>query len=398
VNTVNNSMKSTNIQNTLLAKLLPSAVAVVVIASLSAFATANQISIKSKTPAQVERALTALQDSRNANLQSASYTGQESSNSSNSVPKQAHVKKVDYSQKSVTELVLAGLAIASDAKYELSSPATSKEQKPVDIAKDYAVTDILSVEGLDAYQKATLLTADASGFTALEETVSEENSQIASNTNDLAENAFIASPAPVTKELNTEAVIADTGIEETDSIEHEIAESKASEVEVEVDVEVVALEIAESEEVASIAILEGQAPLLLARLSAYTQTSPNSISDDEIANIPPTPQVVTDKLGANVNVAIRSEGCPVNFNKVSIPLNGKLCQIFAADFPASMILFVPQTPEEVVQYYLASGSFIEPKKIKKRTILKSTDNNTTLIISKDGSGTQVDILVKSPVS
>jgi hypothetical protein len=389
-------MKSTNIQNTLLAKLLPSAVAVVVIASLSAFATANQISIKSKTPAQVERALTALQDSRNANLQSASYTGQESSNSSNSVPKQAHVKKVDYSQKSVTELVLAGLAIASDAKYELSSPATSKEQKPVDIAKDYAVTDILSVEGLDAYQKATLLTADASGFTALEETVSEENSQIASNTNDLAENAFIASPAPVTKELNTEAVIADTGIEETDSIEHEIAESKASEVEV--DVEVVALEIAESEEVASIAILEGQAPLLLASLSAYTQTSPNSISDDEIANIPPTPQVVTDKLGANVNVAIRSEGCPVNFNKVSIPLNGKLCQIFAADFPASMILFVPQTPEEVVQYYLASGSFIEPKKIKKRTILKSTDNNTTLIISKDGSGTQVDILVKSPVS
>jgi hypothetical protein len=389
-------MKSTNIENTLLAKLLPSAVAVVVIASLSAFATANQISIKSKTPAQVERALTALQDSRNANLQSASYTGQESSNSSNSVPKQAHVKKVDYSQKSVTELVLAGLAIASDAKYELSSPATSKEQKPVDIAKDYAVTDILSVEGLDAYQKATLLTADASGFTALEETVSEENSQIASNTNDLAENAFIASPAPVTKELNTEAVIADTGIEETDSIEHEIAESKASEVEV--DVEVVALEIAESEEVASIAILEGQAPLLLARLSAYTQTSPNSISDDEIANIPPTPQVVTDKLGANVNVAIRSEGCPVNFNKVSIPLNGKLCQIFAADFPASMILFVPQTPEEVVQYYLASGSFIEPKKIKKRTLLKSTDNNTTLIISKDGSGTQVDILVKSPVS
>ncbi|MFT5712237.1 MAG: hypothetical protein ACI9DQ_000640 [Glaciecola sp.] len=385
-------MKSTNIQNTLLAKLLPSAVAVVVIASLSAFATANQISIKSKTPDQVERALTALQDSRNANLQSASYTGQESSKSSNSVPKQAHVKKVDYSQKSVAELVLAGLAIASEAKYELSSPTTSKEQKPVDIAKDYAVTDILSVEELDAYQKATLLTADASGFTALKETVSEENSQIASNTNDLAENALIASPAPVTKELNTEAVIADTGIEETDPIEHEIAESKASEV------EVVALEIAESEEVASIAILEGQAPVLLARLSAYTQASPNSISDDETANIPPTPQVVTDKLGANVNVAIRSEGCPVNFNKVSIPLNGKLCQIFAADFPASMILFIPQTPEEVVQYYLASGSFIEPKKIKKRTLLKSTDNNTTLIISKDGSGTQVDILVKSPVS
>jgi len=29
-------------------------------------------------------------------------------------------------------------------------------------------------------------------------------------------------------------------------------------------------------------------------------------------------------------------------------------------------------------------------------MLKSADNNTTLIISKDGGGTQVDILVKSP--
>ena len=106
-----------------------------------------------------------------------------------------------------------------------------------------------------------------------------------------------------------------------------------------------------------------------------------------------------DNIGANVDVAVRSESCPEDFNKVSIPVNGKLCQIFAADFPASMILFIPQSPEEVIKYYLASSaSFIEPKKIKQRTMLKSADNNTTLIISKDGGGTQVDILVKSPVS
>jgi hypothetical protein len=96
---------------------------------------------------------------------------------------------------------------------------------------------------------------------------------------------------------------------------------------------------------------------------------------------------------------VRSEACPENFNQVSIPANGKMCQIFAADFPASMILFIPQTPEEVIQYYLASSnSFVKPKRIKQRTMLKSADNNTTLIISKDGGGTQVDILVKSPVS
>ncbi len=107
--------------------------------------------------------------------------------------------------------------------------------------------------------------------------------------------------------------------------------------------------------------------------------------------------LLEDHVDANVTVKKRSAGCPENFNTVSIPVNGKLCQIFAADFPASMILFIPQTPEEVIQYYLASSNnFVEPKTIKKRTMLKSADNNTTLIISEDGAGTQVDILVMSP--
>jgi hypothetical protein len=528
-----------------LAKLLPSLVAVVVIASLSASATANQINTKSKTPAQVEQALTALLDSRSVNLQLASYTGKQSSNSTRSVPKQVQVKKVDYSQKSVAELVLAGLAITSEVKYELSSPATLKEPKSDAIVKDYAVTDIVSVEELDAYQKAASLTADASGFKPIEETVSasnEVNSKLTSNITDLAEDMLPALPAPNANALNKEIEVANSDVEETDVVELEIAASDVEEtdvveleiaasdveetdvvelevatsdveetdvvelqiaasdveetdvVELEVaaseveetdiveleiaasdaeetdvveleiaasdveetdiveleiaasdveetdvveleiaasdveetdvveleiaasdaeetdvveleiaasDVEetdVVELEIAANEEDASISIMEEKAPTLLASLSAYTQTSPDSIFDDTTLDTPEVPQV-TDNVGANVNVAIRSEGCPENFNKVSIPANGKLCQIFAADFPASMILFIPQTPEEVVQYYLASSdSFVEPKKIKKRTMLKSTDNNTTLIISKDGGGTQVDILVKSPIS
>jgi hypothetical protein len=443
---VRNSMKATNIQHTPLAKLLQSVMAVVVIASLSASATANQINTKLKTPVQVEQALTALLDSRSTNLQLASYTG-----------KQLPVKKIDYSQKSVAELVLAGLAITSEAKYELSAPTTSKEPKPIVIAQDYAVTDIVSVEELDAYQEASALTADASGFTPIEETVnpsSDESNQIPKDITELAVDALPALPAPIAKELNNEIQINDTEVEETEFVgtgfaeleteapatefveleiaetetpetefvELEIAETKTPETEfveleiaetetpetefVELEIaetetpetEFVELEIAEIEKVASISNLEEQAPILLASLSTFTQTSPDSISDDTTLNIPETPQV-TDNVGANVNIAIRSEGCPENFNKVSIPVNGKLCQIFAADFPASMILFIPQTPEEVVQYYLASSdSFIEPKKIKKRTMLKSADNNTILIISKDGGGTQVDILVKSPVS
>lgn len=106
-----------------------------------------------------------------------------------------------------------------------------------------------------------------------------------------------------------------------------------------------------------------------------------------------------DELEANVEVAVRAAGCPETFNQVDIPVNGKLCQIFAADYPASMILFIPQSPEEVVEYYLSSSvQFAEPKTVKQRTMIKSADNNTTLIISKDGGGTQVDILVKAPLS
>ncbi|MFT6088139.1 MAG: hypothetical protein ACJA11_003413, partial [Glaciecola sp.] len=242
-------MKATNMQHTPLAKLLPSLVAVVVIASLSASATANQINTKSKTPAQVEQALTALLDSRSVNLQLASYTGKQSSNSTRSVPKQVQVKKVDYSQKSVAELVLAGLAITSEVKYELSSPATLKEPKSDAIVKDYAVTDIVSVEELDAYQKAASLTADASGFKPIEETVSasnEVNSKLTSNITDLAEDMLPALPAPNANALNKEIEVANSDVEETDVVELEVAASDVEETDV-VELEIAASDVEETD-------------------------------------------------------------------------------------------------------------------------------------------------------
>jgi len=406
-------MKAKNYQHTPLAKLISNLMAGVVIASLSTSAIANPINPNSKTPAQVEQALTALLDSRGNNLQLASYTGKQSSKSiSSSVPSQVTVKKVDYSQKSIAELVLAGLAITNEAKDELSSTTTLSETKSTAIAQDYAVADIVTVEELDAAQESTILDADASAFTPIEETVSasaDANKQLSSNSSEFPEDALPALPAPIAKKLNKEIALAATnslyisGLDETGVVEAEDLEADVAKVDV-VGVDVVELEIAQTDVVevdgAPIAILEEPAPTLLARLSTYTQESPSDITDKtEITPAKPAPTMVTDNVGANVNVAIRSAGCPEKFNQVSIPVNGKLCQIFAADFPASMILFIPQTPEEVVQYYLTSSdSFIEPKKIKNRTMLKSADNNTTLIISKDGGGTQVDILVKSPMS
>ncbi|WP_157825547.1 hypothetical protein, partial [Glaciecola sp. 33A] len=145
-------MKATNYPNTPLAKLIPSLVACVVIASLSATlsasATANQVKPKAKTPAQVEQALTALLNSREANIQLAAYTGKQPSNSINDlVARQAPAETIDHSQKSIAELVLAGLAITNAVKDELSSPVALSEPTPP--PRDYAVADIVSVEELN---------------------------------------------------------------------------------------------------------------------------------------------------------------------------------------------------------------------------------------------------------
>jgi len=556
-------MKTTIYPNIPLAKVIPSLVTCVVIAFLSTFlsdsATANQAKPKSKTPAQVEQALSTLLNSRDANIQLASYTGKQPSNNTNNVVAgQAPRGSVDHSQKSIAELVLAGLAITNSVKDELSSPVTVSEPTPP--PRDYAVADIVSVEELNtatnddvnsiiqsaepiysntqetvfarvavtaealaaeddalvtavlvedvsdqavsdqAASEQAVLIADTSEFRPIEETLNSSNQlseQISSNIIEPSEDALPVLPAPIVKKLNkeielaatdnldmsiavksavmiteiaktqvaeievvetevTEIKVVETQVVETEVVETEVTEIKVVETEV-VETEVTEIEVVETEvvetevvetevteievvetevvetevteikfvetkfvetEVAEIAvvetevaetevvetevtpteILEDQAPTLLAKVSeTYTATLQGGITDTQVTTSE-KPQVA-DNVSANVNVAVRSEACPENFNQVSIPANGKLCQIFAANFPASMILFIPQTPEEVVQYYLASSSsFVEPKKIKQRTILKSTDNNTTLIISKDGGGTQVDILVKSPVS
>jgi hypothetical protein len=594
-------MKATNYPNTPLAKLIPSLVACVVIASLSATlsasATANQVKPKAKTPAQVEQALTALLNSREANIQLATYTGKQTSNSINDlVARQAPAETIDHSQKSIAELVLAGLAITNAVKDELSSPVALSEPTPP--PRDYAVADIVSVEELntatndgvnsiiesakpihsdtqetvfaevkvavevlaaedDLLVEAVLdevglveavaneaevdvdrgsaeLLTDTSQFRPIEETVnlsSQLSDQVSRNITEPSENAIPALPAPIVKELNkeleiaeieaveteiaatdiveidiaeveiaeteiaetdiaeveiaeteiaetdivetdiTEVEIAETDIVETEIVETEIAEVEIAEIEtveteiaevviaeietVETEiaeVEIAEVEIAETEtvetaiaevviaeieteeteiaeveiavietvetEIAEVVIAEietveteiaetevtpteilgGQAQTLLARVSASYTAESQGIDTNTPTTTTDTFKVA-DNVGANVNVSVSSEACPENFNQVSIPANGKMCQIFAADFPASMILFIPQTPEEVVQYYLASSNnFVKPKKIKQRTMLKSADNNTTLIISKDGGGTQVDILVKAPVS
>lgn len=91
--------------------------------------------------------------------------------------------------------------------------------------------------------------------------------------------------------------------------------------------------------------------------------------------------------------------CPSEFNQIKIPLDGKLCQIFAADYPASMVMFIPKSPDVVIARYLAEHLELnETKRANSRVLLQSKDKNTTVIVSADGQGSQVDILVKTPTT
>ncbi len=125
-------------------------------------------------------------------------------------------------------------------------------------------------------------------------------------------------------------------------------------------------------------------------------SSAMAVNSDPVAN---TDTNSASALGIS-KIALQSEfnsqACPDAFYNVKLPNNGKLCQIFAADLPASMIFFVPQAPNEVITFYQQdSAQFSAIKQVKDRFILQSPDKNTTLIISTDRQGTQVDILVKS---
>ena len=91
-----------------------------------------------------------------------------------------------------------------------------------------------------------------------------------------------------------------------------------------------------------------------------------------------------------------TQDCPTSFYQIVLPNNGKLCQVFAADLPASMTFHIPQKPAQVVEFYETNDkAFSASKAVKERFIMHSQSNNATLIISPDGHGTQVDILVKN---
>lgn len=119
----------------------------------------------------------------------------------------------------------------------------------------------------------------------------------------------------------------------------------------------------------------------------------DEISPDEIKLVEASGNI--ERTSIKVEPLNKDNQCPKQFHDVNIPENGKYCQSFAAELPASLVFFVAMQPSETVQFFIDKNQNFDVKKeVKNRIMLSNSDNSKTLIVSPDGVGSQVDILVK----
>ncbi len=86
--------------------------------------------------------------------------------------------------------------------------------------------------------------------------------------------------------------------------------------------------------------------------------------------------------------------CPAAFFAVKVHEDAKQCQPFDTDMPASMVYFIADTPDAIVAYYLALMPDLSLKgEHNQRVLLVNDAQNVRVVVSPDGEGAQVDILV-----
>ena len=86
--------------------------------------------------------------------------------------------------------------------------------------------------------------------------------------------------------------------------------------------------------------------------------------------------------------------CPDEFFTVKVHEEAKQCQPFDTEMPASMVYFISQSPDAIVAYYLALMPELSLKSShNERVLLLNDKQNVRVVVSPDGEGAQVDILV-----
>lgn len=93
---------------------------------------------------------------------------------------------------------------------------------------------------------------------------------------------------------------------------------------------------------------------------------------------------------------VTTQNCPEAFYDLPLYPNAKFCQLFAEKTPASMSYFAISDQQTAKEFYLEKlGQAEDEKMLKGRIVLQYNQGQKVLIISKDGDGSQIDILVKT---
>ena len=88
--------------------------------------------------------------------------------------------------------------------------------------------------------------------------------------------------------------------------------------------------------------------------------------------------------------------CPDAFHGIKLHDDAKLCQIFDSGSPASMVYHVTESPRKAIDFVLQDGRLAVKSNVHQRTLIMSSDRNHRIIVSPDGTGSQIDILIIKP--
>jgi hypothetical protein len=90
-----------------------------------------------------------------------------------------------------------------------------------------------------------------------------------------------------------------------------------------------------------------------------------------------------------------SMSCPTQFHELPLAPSAGFCQVFDQELPASMSYFANLNQAAVKDFYLeALGTPNQDVMEKGRNLLNYQDRQLTIVISPDGIGSQIDILLK----